>query len=86
MARLTDAQVRRAREQALRAIRRSQRKVDTRVETMERRLDRAIENRERITFPLLGSVIADFRAIIILIRELEAMLADAAIIFTETGS
>lgn len=86
MARMTDAQVRRAREQALRSVRRAQRKVDTRIEVMERRLDRAIENKERITFPLLDSVIKDYRSLIGLVRDLEAMITDASIIFSNTSS
>ena len=85
MARLSDFQVRKAREQALRAVRRSQRKLDTKIEVMERRLDRAIENKERITFPLLASVIEDFRVVINLAKSLEAMITDASIIFTSTN-
>lgn len=85
MARLTDAAVRNAREQSLRAVRRSERSVDTRLEVMERRLDRAIENKERITFPLLASVIADYRKLIEKIRDLEAQLTDASIIFSNTS-
>ena len=85
MARLTDAQVRSAREQALRALRREQRKLDTKIEVMERRLDRAIENKERITMPLLSSVVADFRNLIKLIVQVEGAIRDAAIIFNETS-
>jgi len=50
--RLTDAQVRNQRAQALRALRRSERALDTHVEVIERKLDRAIENKERITIRL----------------------------------
>lgn len=85
MARLTDAQVRNAREQALRAVRRSQRKLDTRIEVMERRLDRSIENKERITFPLLRSVIDDFTKVVKHVRLLESMITDATIIFNSTS-
>lgn len=85
MARLTDAQVRNAREQALRALRREQRKLDTKIEVMERRLDRAINNKERITPPLLQSVIKDFREFVRLMRQLEGGIKDAAIIFNETA-
>lgn len=85
MARMTDAAVRNAREQALRAVRRSQRKLDTRIEVLERRLDRAIENKERITFPLLKSVIDDFSKLIRITREVEAMITDATIIFNSTS-
>jgi len=42
--RLTDAQVRNQRSQALRAVRRSERTLDTHIEKLERKLDRAIEN------------------------------------------
>ncbi len=52
---------------------------------MERRLDRSIENKEKITFTVLFSVIKDFAALIALGRELEAQITDAAIIFTETS-
>lgn len=85
MARMTDAAVRNAREQSLRAIRRAQRKLDTRIEVMERRLDRSIENKEKITFPLLRSVIEDFSKLIKLIRDLEGMITDATIIFNNTS-
>lgn len=82
---MTDAQVRNAREQALRAVRRSERKLDTRIEVMERRLDRSIENKDRITLPLLTSVIEDYRKIITIMRELEGQITDASIIFTNTS-
>lgn len=67
-------------------MRRAQRKLDTRVEVMERRLDRAIENKERITFPLLASVINDFRKLVDELRSMEAQLTDATIIFNQTSS
>ena len=83
--RLTDAAVRNAREQALRAVRRAQRALDTRIEVMERRLDRSIENKERITIIVAGSLIEDYKKIIERIRELEARLTDMGIIFATTG-
>ena len=82
---MTDAQVRNAREQALRSVRRAQRKLDTRIEVMERRLDRAIENKERITIVVAVSIIADFRKLIGFTRGLEGALADMAIIFNQTS-
>lgn len=85
MARMSDAQVRNARTQALRAVRRSQRKLDTRVEVMERRLDRAIENKERVTFVALDSIISDFAAFVTIVRELESQITDASIIFFQTN-
>jgi len=85
MARLSDAQVRNARVQALRAVRRSQRKLDTKNEVMERRLDRAIENKERVTVVTANSVVKDFRELVVLLRKLESALADMAIIFTSTN-
>ena len=85
MARLTDAQVRSAREQALRSVRRAQRKLDTKIEVMERRLDRSIENKERITFPLLKSVIDDFQSLVSLVRELETKISSATIVFNVTS-
>lgn len=84
--RLSDAGVRRAREQALRAVRRSQRKIDTRIEVMERRLDRSIENKERITAIVLRSVIDDYKKMITQVRELEQQLANAAIVFNMTAT
>ncbi len=84
-ARLTDAQVRNAREQALRATRRAERKLDTRIEVMERRLDRSIENKDRITVVVASSIIEDFRKVIDRIRELEARLTDMAIVFNSTA-
>lgn len=85
MARLSDAQVRNARTQALRAVRRSQRKLDTRIEVMERRLDRAIENKERVTFVVLDSIIEDYSMFVKIVREIESQITDAAIIFTQTS-
>ncbi len=85
MPRMTDAQVRNAREQALRAVRRKQRSLDTAVEVMERRLDRAILNKERITLVLARSVITDYKNIILRLREMEAFVADMAVIFQSTG-
>ena len=52
---------------------------------MERRLDRAIENKERITFTVLDSIIKDFGAFVTIVRELESQVTDAAIIFTQTN-
>lgn len=85
MARLTDAQVRNAREQALRAARRAERKLDTKIEVMERRLDRSIENKEKITFVVLESILKDFSEVVDLIRGLEVQLTDATIIFSSTN-
>lgn len=85
MARLSDAQVRNARVQALRAVRRAQRALDTRNEVMERRLDRAIENKERVTIVLAQSVIDDFKLLIEKLRVLEDSLADMAQIFNATS-
>jgi len=66
-------------------VRRSERKLDTALEVMERRLDRAIENKERITFPLLTSVISDYRKLVTQMREVESQLTDAAVVFTSSG-
>jgi len=85
VARLTDAQVRNARIQALRAVRRVQRKLDTKIEVMERRLDRSIENKERVTPVTAKSVIKDFKDIIEIIRTLEDALADMGIVFRTTS-
>jgi len=86
MARLSDAAVRNARTQALRAVRRAQRSFDTRVEVMERRLDRSIENKERITVTVLVSIIADYKKLVGLMRTLEQQMANAAIIFNMTAT
>lgn len=66
-------------------MRRKQRSLDTKIEVMERRLDRSIENKERITVVLAGSLIEDYRQVVRLVREVEAALADMAIIFFQTG-
>jgi len=84
MARLTDAQIRNAREQALRSTRRAERKFDTRVEVMERRLDRAIENKERITIGLMESVLGDYLKLVLLMRDLEKAMTDALLVFSST--
>lgn len=79
--RLTDAQLRNQREQALRAFRRLQRQVDTKLEVMERKLDRAIENKEKITIRLILSVADDFREWVAMINNMQQGLADAIQIF-----
>jgi len=79
--RLTDAQLRNARAQALRSIRRAQRSMDTRIEVMERRLDRSIENKERITVEVMMSIIDDYRKLTKHIRVLEDRITDAMQIF-----
>lgn len=79
--RLTDAQLRNQREQALRALRRVQRQLDTRVEIMERKLDRAIENKEKITIRLAFSVSNDFRRIISQANVLQQAVADMIQVF-----
>ena len=84
MPRLSDAQVRNAREQALRSVRRQERKLDTRIEVMERRLDRAIENKERITLPLVESIIMDFSRLVSQLKVLEMHISSAAVVFTST--
>lgn len=84
MARLTDAGVRRAREQALRATRRAQRKFDSKIEVMERRLDRGIENKSLITIGLMMSIIKDFTDLVVLIRDLERAITDSMIVFSAT--
>lgn len=85
MARLTDAQIRNVRSQSLRAVRRVQRKLDTRIEVMERRLDRAIENKEKITPIVANSIIDDYKKIVEICREVENALADMAIVFNATA-
>jgi len=52
---------------------------------MERRLDRAIENKERVTFVLLASVIDDFGKFVQIVREIEGQVTDASIIFSQTS-
>lgn len=79
--RLSDAQLRNQREQALRAVRRLQRTVDTDMERMERSLDRAIENKERITIRLILNLADRFRTYIVLVNKLQQGLADAIQIF-----
>ncbi len=81
--RLTDAQLRNQRAQALRALRRVQRKVDTKLEVMERKMDRAIENKELITVRLALGIADDFRLFIALVNEMQGGVADAINIFLE---
>ena len=80
-ARLTDAQLRNQRAQALRALRRQERTVDTHLEKMERKLDRAIENKEKITIRLALSIADDFRDFITLANEMQFKVADTINIF-----
>ena len=79
--RLTDAQLRNQREQALRAFRRVQRSVDTQLERMERKLDKAIENKEKITIRLALSVAVDYRLFVKMAGEMMFSLADMMQIF-----
>jgi len=81
--RLTDAQLRNQRAQALRALRRVERKVDTQIEVMERKLDRAIENKEKITVRLALGIGDDFRKFVALSLEMQFAVADAIQIFLE---
>lgn len=83
--RLTDAQARNVREQALRALRRVERSLDTRIEVMERRMDRSIENKEKITMGVLVSIIKDYVKVIFILRVFEKALASAAIVFRSVG-
>lgn len=79
--RLTDAQLRNQREQALRALRRQQRTVDTKLEKIERQIDRAIENKEKITIRLMDGVVDNFRAFVQEVNEMQKEMADAIQIF-----
>lgn len=79
--RLTDAQLRNQREQALRALRRVHRNLDTHIEKMERKYDRAIENKEKITIRLALGIGDDFRRFIVLSLEYRAAVADMIQIF-----
>lgn len=79
--RLTDAQLRNQREQALRALRRQQRTVDTKLEVIERQFDRAIENKEKITVRLMDGVVENFKKFVTEVNEMQKSLADAIQIF-----
>lgn len=79
--RLTDAQLRNQRSQALRAVRRSERRVDTQIEKIERKLDRAIENKERITIRLMESIAEDYRKFQELAIDFQNSIADSIQIF-----
>lgn len=79
--RLTDAQLRNQRSQALRASRRLERKVDTKIEVIERKFDRAIENKQLITVRLMLGIADDYRELVGLINDFQRGLADAINIF-----
>lgn len=81
--RLTDAQLRNQRAQALRALRRQERKVDTLIEVMERKLDRAIENKERITIRLALGIADDYKAFHLQVVIMMKAVADMLQIFRE---
>lgn len=83
--RLSDAGVRNSREQALRAVRRSQRTLDSKIEVMERRLDRSIENKTRINIQTAASTLGDFKDSWTLMRELEQKMADMLNVFIMTS-
>ena len=80
-ARLTDAQERNQRAQALRAVRRLHRTMDTKIEVLERRMDRSIENKEKITIRTAIGVVNDFRNVIGVIKFIEKAIADMMNIF-----
>ena len=79
--RLTDAQERNQRAQALRAVRRYQRTMDTMMERLERRLDRSIENKEKITMRTALGVVDDFRKVVKIVQFVERGIADMMNIF-----
>ena len=79
--RLTDAQERNQRAQALRAVRRLHRTMDTKIEVLERRMDRSIENKEKITIRTAIGVVNDFRNVIGVIKFIEKAIADMMNIF-----
>lgn len=81
--RLTDAQLRSQRAQALRALRRNERKVDTHIEVIERKLDRAIENKEKITIRLALGLAEDYKKLQNLINDYMDSTADMMQIFLE---
>ncbi len=81
--RLSDAQLRTQRAQALRALRRVERKVDTKIELMERKLDRAIVNKERITVRLALGIGDDFREFVVLVNQFQKSIADMIQIFLQ---
>lgn len=81
--RLSDAQLRNQRAQALRALRRTERKVDTQIEVMERKLDRAIENKERITIRLALGLGDDYRKLANLMVAMQQSVADTIQIFLD---
>lgn len=86
MARLTDAQVRNQRAQALRALRRVHRMLDTQVEKMERKYDRAIENKEKITVRLALGIGDDYRDLAALTNKYQQAVADTIQIFLGSNS
>lgn len=79
--RLTDAAVRNQRSQALRALRRVERSLDTAVEVFERKLDRAIENKERITIRLVYGFAKDYIKIAARFLLMQKALADTIQVF-----
>lgn len=81
MPRLTDAQLRNQRAQALRALRRVHRQLDTHVEKMERKYDRAIENKDKITVRLALGIGDDFRGLAALANRYQQAVADTIQIF-----
>lgn len=81
--RLTDAQLRTQRAQALRALRRNERKLDTHIEVIERKLDRAIENKEKITIRLALGLAEDYKKLQNLVNGYMDSTADMMQIFLE---
>lgn len=81
--RLTDAQVRNQREQALRALRRLERSLDSQLEVIERQMDRAIENKEKITIRLMDGIVDNWKKFILRALEMQKGVADAVQIFMD---
>ena len=79
--RLTDAQLRNQRSQALRALRRRERSVDTQLEKIERSLDEAIENKEKITLRRLLGLVELYKEFVKRVNSFEVGLTDAMNIF-----
>ena len=81
--RLTDAQLRNQRAQALRAVRREERKIDTHIEVIERKLDRSIENKELITVRLAQGIGDDYRKLAYMVLNFQKAVADMINVFLE---
>ena len=77
----TQAQARSRAKERVRQVKRSLKKVDTRLEIMERRLDKLLERDTLIQIDSFDSFLKNFDVFIDLIKDLERTLTNVMVVF-----